>query len=195
MAETQTHEQTLVARAQQQDRDAIAEIYRRFADRLYRQVIYPHIPDAAMAEDILKETFVTMMEQIHRYRWEPERGIFPWLATIARNRALDRHRQHARHDRLNGVYRHHLDLLSHEPTPSELLEDQQELQLAQQRVRACMEHLNDRYRNVLELRMFQELSREECAARLDIQIGTFDVVYFRALKAFRKVWESLFATP
>lgn len=193
MSQTQTHEQILVVRAQHQDREAIAEIYRRFADRLYRQVIYPCVPDPTQAEDLLKETFVTMIEQIHKYRWDPNRGLFPWLATIARNRAMDRYRQHSRHERLHGAYRQHLDVLAYGtiPNPSQVLEEQEEFEQIQQRVQACLGQLNERYRHVLELRMFQELSREECAEKLGIQIGTLDVVYFRALKAFRKVWETL----
>jgi RNA polymerase sigma-70 factor (ECF subfamily) len=34
--------------------------------------------------------------------------------------------------------------------------------------------------------LIQELSREECARRLGITIGTFDVLLFRAVRAFRK---------
>lgn len=187
--ESKAEERALVERAQQGDRDAVAAIYQLYADRLYRQVIYPCVPNSAMAEDILKETFVTMLEQIHRYQWDPQRGLFPWLATIARNRGLDRHRKRIRHDRLNGSYREHLDVLSSSSTPAQLLEEQEEQVLVKEQVRACLSQLNERYRKVLELRMFQELSREECAEQLEIRVSTLDVVYFRALKAFRKIWE------
>lgn len=194
VSQAKTQEQTLVARAQEGDREAIADIYRMFADRLYRQVIYPCVPNEAIAEDILKETFVTMIEQINRYRWDPARGIFPWLATIARNKGLDRHRRRTRHDRLNGSYREHIDLVSVHATPVDLLEEQEETVLVKERVKLCLGQLNERYRMALQLRMFDELPREECARQLDVQVSTFDVVYFRALKAFRKIWESLYAS-
>ena len=194
MSQSKEQEQALVTRAQQGDRAAVAEIYRLFADRLYRQVIYPCVPNPAIAEDILKETFVTMMEQINHYRWDPSRGIFPWLATIARNRGLDRHRKRTRHDRLNGAYRQHLDQTLYQSTPDQLLEEQQEAEWIKERVQVCLEGLNPRYRKALELRMFQELTREECAAQLEVQVNTFDVVYFRALKAFRKVWDQTCAS-
>jgi RNA polymerase sigma-70 factor (ECF subfamily) len=38
----------------------------------------------------------------------------------------------------------------------------------------------------IELRLVQELSREECAKRMNVTIGTFDVLLFRAVRAFRK---------
>ena len=49
-----------------------------------------------------------------------------------------------------------------------------------------MGQLGDRYRLAIELRLVQELSREECAQSLGVTIGTFDVLLFRAVRAFRK---------
>ena len=49
-----------------------------------------------------------------------------------------------------------------------------------------MARLQDRYRTAIELRLVQELSREDCAQRLGVTIGTFDVLLFRAVRAFRK---------
>jgi RNA polymerase sigma-70 factor (ECF subfamily) len=49
-----------------------------------------------------------------------------------------------------------------------------------------MQQLQDRYRTAIELRLIQELSREDCAKRLGVTIGTFDVLLFRAVRAFRK---------
>jgi RNA polymerase sigma-70 factor (ECF subfamily) len=46
--------------------------------------------------------------------------------------------------------------------------------------------LQERYRTAIELRLVQELPREECARRLGVTIGTFDVLLFRAVRAFRK---------
>ena len=49
--------------------------------------------------------------------------------------------------------------------------------------------LNPRYRRALELRFFEERSRQECAAALEVKLGTFDVLLLRALRAFRKEWD------
>ena len=49
-----------------------------------------------------------------------------------------------------------------------------------------MQQLQDRYRTAIELRLIQELPREDCARRLGVTIGTFDVLLFRAVRAFRK---------
>jgi RNA polymerase sigma-70 factor (ECF subfamily) len=55
-----------------------------------------------------------------------------------------------------------------------------------------MSGLNARYRRAIELRFVEEFSREECAAALDVKIGTFDVLLLRALRAFRKEWTTRF---
>jgi len=58
-----------------------------------------------------------------------------------------------------------------------------------------MQHLNERYRFAIELRFVEELSREECAARLGVKLGTFDVLLLRALRAFRKEWTARVGDP
>jgi DNA-directed RNA polymerase specialized sigma24 family protein len=54
------------------------------------------------------------------------------------------------------------------------------------RIDEAMQRLAERYRLAIELRLIQELPREDCAKRLDVTIGTFDVLLFRAVRAFRK---------
>lgn len=181
-------EQHLVQQAQSGEQAGVAGLYRLHAERLYRQVIYPCLADEAAAEDVLKETFVVVMKRIDSYTWDETKGIFPWLARVARNRALDHHRRHARENRGKGAFRHELDRLAPAQGADQLLEEHEEKQLLQEAVRSCLTELNPRYRLALELRLFQECSREECARRLEIQLGTFDVLFHRALQSFRKKW-------
>ncbi len=183
------NEEALVLVAQQGDRAAMAALYRAFAERLYRQVIYPSMADVAMAEDILKETFATAMEKIGSYVWNPAYGIFPWLARIARNRALDVHRKRQRESRGQGAYREMLDQLAPSDSAERLLSEEQEQRLLKERIHRLLERLNPRYRRALEMRLFEEKSREDCAAALDIKLGTFDVLLHRALLSFRRCWE------
>jgi RNA polymerase sigma-70 factor (ECF subfamily) len=186
--EWQQHEYSLFLRAQKGDREAMASIYQMYADRLYRQVIYPCVAHSTTAEDLLKETFVRVMQQIKNYCWNEKHGLFPWLSRIARNLALDYHRSTSRHGRLNCSYRQHIDLLCTTPSPDMLLEEKEENAILQQKVQTCLLAINPRYRQAIELRLFRELPREECAAILEISVATFDVLFFRALRAFRSAW-------
>ena len=56
------------------------------------------------------------------------------------------------------------------------------------RVEATLARINPRYRRALELRFLQGVSRPECAERLEVRLGTFDVLLLRALRAFRREW-------
>ena len=55
-------------------------------------------------------------------------------------------------------------------------------------VAAALGRINPRYRRALELRFFEERERGDCAAALEIKLGTFDVLLLRALRAFRAAW-------
>src|SRR5262249_60885761 len=68
---------------------------------------------------------------------------------------------------------------------AQLIADQ-ERRTHRTRIDETMEQLAERYRLAIELRLIQELSREDCAKRLGVTIGTFDVLLFRAVRAFRK---------
>ena len=58
-----------------------------------------------------------------------------------------------------------------------------------------MSQLNPRYAEALRLRLLDELEREECARRLDVTVGNFDVILHRACAAFRKVYQAPEANP
>jgi RNA polymerase sigma-70 factor (ECF subfamily) len=67
-----------------------------------------------------------------------------------------------------------------------LLMAEQERRRSRERIGGAMDKLSERYRVAIRLRLIEELPREECAARLDVTIGTFDVLLYRAVRAFRK---------
>ena len=51
---------------------------------------------------------------------------------------------------------------------------------------AALAAIPARYRQAIELRLIEELPREACARRMDVTTATFDVVLYRAVRAFRK---------
>ena len=56
------------------------------------------------------------------------------------------------------------------------------------RVTQTLEALNPRYAKALRMRLLEERSRQECAEDLGVSVPTFDVVFHRAVRAFRKKW-------
>lgn len=179
-------EQRLVEEAQAGNLDAMRPILERYASPLYGTVILPRLGDAVSAEDVLRDTLATAVEKIKRFTWQGK-SIYPWLRQIAINKVYDVHRHSKRSKRLADAMAHEVavetDPESH--ADAQLMADQ-ERKAHRERIDDTMLQLQDRYRTAIELRLIQELSREECAKRLGVTIGTFDVLLFRAVRAFRK---------
>ena len=179
-------EQRQVEEAQAGNLDAMRPILERYAQPLYGTVILPRLGDAASAEEVLRDTLATAVEKIRRFTWQGK-SIYPWLRQIAINKVYDVHRQSKRSRRLADAMVHEVaiesDPASH--ADAQLIADQ-ERRAHRDRIDDTLLQLQERYRIAIELRLIQELPREDCARRLGVTIGTFDVLLFRAVRAFRK---------
>lgn len=187
-AEVVSIEEGIVRRAQRGDREALRQLLGQHAEALYARVILPRLGDPSAAEDVLKATMVTAIEKLSTFRWQG-RSMYFWLRQIAVNKVIDHHRRNQRAERLARS-------LAREPEPdpegmgrsgpeAELIA-REERRINAERVRAALEKINPRYRRAIELRLLQELPREQCAQRLEVTVGTFDVLFFRAVNAFRR---------
>lgn len=179
-------EQRQVEEAQAGNLDAMRPILERYAQPLYGTVILPRLGDAATAEEVLRDTLATAVEKIRRFTWQGK-SIYPWLRQIAINKVYDVHRQAKRSRRLADAMVHEVAIETDPDThaDAQLIADQ-ERAAHRARIDEAMSHIAERYRLAIELRLIQELPREDCAKRLGITIGTFDVLLFRAVRAFRK---------
>lgn len=179
-------EQRLVEEAQRGNLDAMRPLLDRYAGPLYGTVILPRLGDPASAEDVLRDTLITAVEKIRGFTWQGK-SIYPWLRQIAINKVYDLHRGTQRARRL-------ADALAREAPQATDAADAADAQLIadqdrrdnRDRIDRTLAAMTERYRVAIELRLVDELSREECARRLGITVGTFDVLLFRAVRAFRK---------
>lgn len=170
------------------NRRAFAELYAAFAPTLYAEVLLPRLGNAAAAEEALADTFRSALEHLGRYRPEGK-SVFGWLARIAMNKAADLHRQRARTRKA---------LASFESLVAPLREGERagaadaERRLDLRRLRLAVDEvlarLPPRHRSAIELRILADLPRAECARRMDVTIGNFDVLLLRALRGFRAAW-------
>lgn len=182
-------EERLIARAQAGEVEALRPLLTRFSDPLYATVILPRMGSAASAEDVLRDTLATAVEKIGTFRWEG-RSFYGWLRQIALNKVIDVHRRARRAGRAMAALAHEVE---RETPPSARADEQliaaEERRRNAARIREVLAGMAPRYREAIELRLVQELPREECARRLDISLGNFDVLLYRAIRAFRKEWD------
>lgn len=127
------------------------------------------------------------MEHIDQY--EPRgRSIYFWLRRIAVNGAFDTHRAHQKHQKIERAAASEPDrTMSRVPGPDEAL-DVEETSTLVHRSLELLSASNARYSDALRWRLLEDCSREECAARMGVTVGNFDVLLHRACKAFRKVF-------
>lgn len=179
-------ERKLVAKAQSGDRDALRPIFERYANALYTGVILPRLGDQAAAEDVLRDTFCVGLEKIRSFTWQG-RSIYAWLRQIAVNKVMDVHRQSKRTGKL--VQALALEMPTETPkqdaADEQLIADEERRRNAK-RIGVAMEAISRRYQKVIGLRLVQELPRESCAAQMEVTIGHFDVLLYRAIRSFRK---------
>lgn len=184
-------ERECVSRAQSGDREAFGELYDAHAERIFQRVLYPLLGNASAAEDALSETFRAAFARLDRYQ-PGEAGIYPWLAAIARNKALDLHRARKVSGRALASFEALLAPLQLAPgSPEQLLDEASSRRRLRDTVHQTLARLNARYREAIELRFLEDQPREVCATRLGVKVATFDVLLLRALRAFRKRWDEL----
>lgn len=183
-------ERALVTKARGGDSAAVAELYRAFAGRLYSTVLMPRLGNPQAAEDALSETFRTALEKLDRFDHQGT-SLYFWLSRIAVNKATDMHRVKSRTRRALASFE---DLLAplrpSAPRPEKQLAEAERAVALKETVATVLERINPRYARAISLRFFDERSREECAAAMEVKLGTFDVVLLRALRAFRREWEA-----
>ena len=179
-------EERLIRQAQGGHLDAMRPLLERYAPPLYATVILPRLGNAVSAEEVLRDTLATAVEKIDRFTWQGK-TIYPWLRQIAINKIFDVHRGTKRARRLVDAISAELPTeTSPEDSADALLIADQERARHRVQIEATLGAMPERYRTAIELRLIGELSRDECARRLQISIGAFDVLLHRAVKSFRK---------
>lgn len=174
---------------------------RAYADlmRFYREPIYlmllrmTHSP--ADADDLTIETFGKAFCQLHTYT--PQNTFSTWLFSIASNSGIDYiRRQHMEVVSLNNISVRNEDdqyeypLPSDSPNPEEALIGEQRTVL----LREVVEQLKPRYRRIVKMRYFDELSYEEIAQQLHQPLGTVKIQLRRARMLLAEILKSQHAS-
>ena len=160
---------------------------RAFADlmRFYREPIYlmllrmTHSP--VDADDLTIETFGKAFCQLHTYT--PQNTFSTWLFSIASNSGIDYiRRQHMEVVSLNNISVRNEDDQYEYPLPSDS-PNPEEAMIGEQRtvlLREVVEQLKPRYKRIVKMRSFEELSYEEIAEKLHLPLGTVKIQLRRA---------------
>lgn len=174
--------ESVVARAQGHDAEALGEIYRRYARRVFGLCRYM-LDSREGAEDATSDVFLKLQRSIESYDGSTP---FPgWLLRVAGNQCIDVLRRRKRGRQLFVEVEDEATVLEapgSEPSPLGAVISAEE----KQRVRDAIARLPENYRVVLVLRYYSELSYDEIAQQLGLQKNYVAALIFRAKRELRQ---------
>jgi RNA polymerase sigma-70 factor (ECF subfamily) len=180
-------ERALVEAAQRGDRAALERLLGHHAQALFAGVVLPRVGHRADAEDLVREAVARAVERLPTFVYREETGFYPWLRTIAERLVIDRARRLEAAAR--GADRYEAEVRTLAPAAARSVEseaiEREERAGARAALERALAELNPRYRRVIELRVIEEKSRDECAALLGVTVANLDVLVHRALTALR----------
>lgn len=169
----------LVLKARKGDQKAYADLMQRYKDSIYFMAL-KMVNNREDAMDLTVETFAKAFEKLDKY--QPDFAFSTWLFRVATNNCIDFIRKKKLNTMsLNGMVDEEgderplqikADVLNPEETS---IKKQQTKEL-----KLLVEGLPLRYRNLITLRYFDELSYEEIAQQLSLPLGTVKAQLFRA---------------
>jgi RNA polymerase sigma-70 factor (ECF subfamily) len=156
------------------DESSMAQLYDRYSGIVY-SVALRVLADTAAAEDVLQEVFLQLWRNPEVF--DGRRGsLAPWLAVIARNRAIDAVRKRRPEVDLEEIV-----------IPLECsLEDETERRRAVEKVRGALNSMSATQRAALEMAFFQGLTHTEIAEQTGEPLGTIKTRIRNGLIALRK---------
>src|SRR5581483_11614627 len=168
-----TRDRALVELAQAGDLTAFAQLYTRYFQRLVR-FASKRVGDVHEAEEIAQEAFARAYRALPDFAGE--RRFYPWMTVIASRLCVDTIRRRGRVE-VGEI----LDAGVDEPGFDRLDVDGDV-----QKLNLALSRLNDRHREILELRERQGWSYQHIADHLEVSLGTVEALLWRARKALRR---------
>lgn len=143
------------------------------------------------ADDLTIDTFGKAFCQLHTYT--PSNTFATWLFAIASNNGIDYiRRRHLATVSLSDITVHNDDDSYDYPLPSQDANPEEAL-ISSQRgelLRDVVRQLKPRYRTIVEMRYFQELSYDEIAQKLSMPLGTVKIQLRRARQLLAEILKS-----
>ena len=174
--------ETVILRAQGRDADALGEIYRLYARRVFGLCRYM-LESRESAEDATSEVFLKVQRSIASY--DGSTPFHRWLLRVTGNHCIDTLRSRKRGRQVivegeEGVAV--VEAASSDPSPLGAVLSAEE----RTKVRDAIARLPENYRVPLVLRYYGELSYDEIAQQLGLKRDSVAALLFRAKQQLRR---------
>jgi RNA polymerase sigma-70 factor, ECF subfamily len=155
------------------DEQAFQILLLRHKDRIFRS-IYNKVRDYDLAEDIFQEAFIKIIQTLKLGNYNEEGKFLPWAMRISQNLVIDHFRKSGRVKMINENSSRSeeftiFSVLKHED--ANFLEAVSKTELEDQMLQ-LLDYLPESQKEIIEKRIFQDLSFKEIADEEGISINT-----------------------
>ncbi|TGD58855.1 RNA polymerase sigma factor [Flavobacterium humi] len=169
MATTQLPDALLVRNYIDGDENALAILIKRHQSKIYG-FIYSKILDRDVADDVFQDTFIKVIKTLKSNSYNEEGKFLPWVIRISHNLVIDYFRKNKKMPMHRETEEFSIFSIMTDNSPnieSRIITEQVESDLLR-----LIEELPDDQKEVLEMRIYQDLSFKEIADLTDVSINT-----------------------
>ena len=159
----------LISQYKNGSEESFAELVNRHKNKIYTTV-YLIVKDQFLAEDLLQETYVKVVNTIKSGRYNEEGKFLPWVTRIAHNLAIDHFRKAKRYPMI--VMEDGSNIFNTLEFSEDSIESRQIQQDTHALLRDLIKELPDSQREVLMMRHYMQMSFQEIAEATDVSINT-----------------------
>lgn len=186
MANVQIPDALLVKNYVAGDESALATLITRHESKIYG-FIYSKIADRDISDDIFQDTFIKVIKTLKSHSYNEEGKFLPWVMRIAHNLIID----HFRKNKKMPMFREteEFSIFSVMTDNSMTIENQMISEQVEMDLKRLIEELPEDQKEVLMMRIYQDLSFKEISELTGVSINTALGRMRYALMNLRKVIE------
>ena len=169
MANVQTSDALLVKNYIAGDENSLSILINRHQSKIYG-FIYSKLSDRDMADDIFQDTFIKVIKTLKSNSYNEEGKFLPWVMRISHNLIIDHYRKNKKMPMFRETEDFSIFSIMSDNVPnieSQLITSQVESDL-----RKLIEELPEDQKEVLVMRMYQDLSFKEISELTGVSINT-----------------------
>ncbi len=149
--------------------EAFAELLNRHKSRVFT-TIYLIVKDNYVAEDLMQETFIKVINTIKSGKYNEEGKFLPWILRIAHNLAIDYFRRSKRYPTI--IMEDGSSVFNTMEFSEESIESKQIVKDTHEKLKLLIQELPPAQKEVLIMRHYMEMSFQEIADSTQVSINT-----------------------
>jgi RNA polymerase sigma-70 factor, ECF subfamily len=168
-------ENIAIKKCQLGDLEQFGFLYEKYIRKIYDFIFYK-THHKEIAEDIASAVFMKALESMKDF--DPDKGTFQsWVYQIARNKTIDHYRTKKADVNIDDVWD-----ISGDEDPEGDIDTKNRLE----NIKKYIKNLESRQRDILIMRIWQQMSYKEISEALDFSEASCKMAYSRAIKKLRQ---------